>query len=148
MDKFQIGYLAGIIDGEGCVYVNKRKPHGRRKTFGYGVKVVVSITSYSLVEWFVTNARLTSIHHRLPEGNRKPQWMCTWNNSNAEWILNTVLPHLVIKKEQAKIGLELLVHMRTTPVVRGQCISPEIISYRDSMKDKISLLNRRGKQTD
>jgi hypothetical protein len=145
MDNFSIGYLAGIIDGEGCIYVNKRKPHGRRKTFGYGVKVVVSITSYNLVEWFIENAKLTSIHHKTPDGNRKQQWMCTWNNSKAEWLLETVLPHLVIKKKQGLLGLELLSHLRQTPINRGECVSEAHLEYRESIKARISLLNKRGK---
>lgn len=145
MNDIQIGYLAGIIDGEGCVYVNKRKPHGRRKTFGYGVKVCVSITSYNLVEWFVKNARLTSIHHKIPEGNRKEQWLCTWNNSTAEWLLTLVLPHLVIKTKQAKLGLRLLKHLRETPIVRGRCVQKKHLDYREEIKKSISALNKRGK---
>jgi len=146
MNKFQIGYLAGILDGEGCVYVNRRKAHGRRKTPGYSVKVSISITDYSLVEWFVEHTQLTSIHHTpKPEGNRKPKWLCTWNNSKAEWFLNLVLPHLVIKRPQAILGLELLEHLRTTPVIRGQCIPEEVLIYRESIKEQMSKFNQRGR---
>ncbi len=148
MTDLEIGYLAGIIDGEGCVYVNRRKATGRRKTPGYGVKVCVSITAYSLVEWFVKHAQLTSIHHSSqPEGNRKPKWLCTWNNSKAEWMLELLLPLLVIKQRQATLGLELLKHLRTTPINRGMCIAPEIINYRESIKMQIATLNFRGKPT-
>ena len=146
MKDIQIGYLAGIIDGEGCIYVNRRKASGRRKTPGYAVKVVVSITSYALVEWFQENAKLTSIHHSQPEGNRKEKWTCTWNNSKAEWILNTVLSHLVIKKKQATLGLQLLEHLRTTPIERGKTVSDDLIQYRESIKKQISILNFRGKK--
>lgn len=145
MTDIEVGYLAGIIDGEGCVYVNKRNPHGRRKTCGYGVKVCVSITSYNLVEWFIKHAQLSSIHHKIPDGNRKEQWLCTWNNSKAEWILKTVLPHLVIKNKQAELGLNLLKHLRETPIVRGKCVQKEHLNYREEIKKSISLLNRRGK---
>ena len=146
MNDFSVGYLAGIVDGEGCIYVNKRKPHGRRKTTGYSVKVCVSITSYDLVEWFIDNAKLSSIFHKKdPPGNRKPSWLCTWNASKAEWLLESILPHLVIKKRQAALGLELLRHLRQTPVNRGECICDEHLEYRESIKKKISTLNRRGK---
>ena len=145
MNDIEIGYLAGIIDGEGCVYVNRRKVHGRRKTPGYSVKVVVSITAYPLVEWFIEHAQLTSICETQKKGNRKKQWMCTWNNSKAEWILETILPYLVIKKPQAILGLELLKHLRTTPIKRGKPIAPEVIEYRESIKQQMSKLNFRGK---
>lgn len=146
MNETQIGYLAGIIDGEGCIYVNRRNPHGRRKTYGYGVKVCVNITSYALVDWLICHAQLTSIHHKPhPKGNRKEQWLCTWNNSKAEWLLNSVFEHLVIKTEQAKLGLQLLHHLRETPVIRGKCVSEENIKFRESIKKQISKLNTRGR---
>jgi len=145
MEDVKIGYLAGIIDGEGCVYVNRRKASGRRKTPGYSVKVVVSITSYPLVQWFIDNANLTSICHNQPKGNRKEKWVCTWNNSKAEHLLNAVLPYLVIKKQQAILGLELLNHLRTTPIQRGKPIADEFIQYRESIKQQISKLNFRGR---
>jgi hypothetical protein len=144
MNQIQIGYLTGIIDGEGCVYVNRRKVAGRRKTPGYSVKVVVSITDYSLVEWFSKHAKLTSICTYQPQGNRKRKWVCTWNNSKAEWLLNSILPYLVIKKRQAVLGLELLKHLRTTPIVRGKEISKEVVEYREDIKQQISKLNFRG----
>lgn len=100
MNQIEIGYLTGIIDGEGCIYVNRRKASGRRKTPGYSVKVVVSITDHNLVEWFEKHAQLTSICTFQPKGNRKRKWVCTWNNSKAEWLLNSILPYLVIKKNK------------------------------------------------
>lgn len=146
MNDINAAYLAGIIDGEGCVYVNRRKIAGRRKTPGYSVKVVVSITSYSLVEWFIKHADLTSIHYvENPGPNRKPKWGCTWNNSKAEWLLNNVLPYLVIKKLQAMLGIELLEHLRNTFGGKGKQVSEDNVVYRESIKQQISVLNKRGK---
>lgn len=141
-------YLAGIIDGEGCVYVNKRLPTGRRITPGYGVKVVVTITSRVLVEWFRSEAHLTSVHGHQKEGNRKYQWMCTWNNSAAEWLLSEIRPYMVIKTKQADLGLELLAHLRTSKVRGGlgKTVDAKEIEYRDSVKREIAFLNRRGRK--
>ena len=139
-------YMAGILDGEGCVYVNRRKATGRRKTPGYGVKVCVSTTDKSLVDWMESNARLTSIYYNdKVEGNRKPKWQCTWNNSAAEWLLNQTMRYLVIKTPQAELGLELLKHLRTTPAHRGQLTSDDVVAYRETIKARISKLNQRGR---
>lgn len=145
MNDLEKGYLAGIIDGEGCVYINKTKVTGRRKTPSYTVKVCVSITAESLVEWFKAHAQLTSIHHvPKPGGNRKPKWLCTWNNTAAEWLLETVYPHLVIKQEQAALGLELIRHLQKSKGHRGLTISDEDVAYREGIKQRMSLLNQRG----
>ena len=145
MTELEIGYIAGIVDGEGCVYVNRRKATGRRKTIGHSVKVVVTTTSHDLVKWLECHAELTSICYSEPKGNRKPKWLCTWNNSKAEWLLELILPYLVIKTPQAILGLELLRHLRSTPFHRGVCLAPEVIAYRESIKQDIAKLNFRGK---
>ena len=148
MKDTDIAYFAGIIDGEGCVYVNVRKVggKGRRKTPGFGVKLTISITDECLVNWFKEKCELTSIYYReKPGGNRKPKWQCTWNNSKAEKYLKLVLPHLVIKTQQAILGIELLEHLRNSPI-GGDCkqVSEEDVAYRLSIKQKISKLNKRG----
>lgn len=148
MNDIQKGYMAGIIDGEGCVYVNRRKAHGRRKTPGYSVKVVVSITNCDIVEWFKKHAKLTSANYVIRKGNRKNIWLCTWNNSKAEELLDQLVPHLIIKRKQAKLGLELLHHLRTTPIKRGVCITDDVLEYRENIKQQISKLNFRGKLLD
>jgi hypothetical protein len=151
MDRTERAYMAGIIDGEGCIYVNKRKPTGRRVTPGYGVKVCISITDRGLVDWMAAHAGLQSIHHVANPGpNRKPKWYCAWNNSMAELLLNQVREFLVIKTRQADLGLELLAHMRTTPLEKNALnmmapVSQENISYRESIKIKIGALNKRGR---
>lgn len=146
MDLWEIGYLAGILDGEGCVYVNRRKVMGNRKTPGYSLKVVVSITSERLVDWLKDRAKLTSIFRAEAneKTNRKAKWLCTWNNTAAEWILKLTLPYLIIKKDQANLGLELIKHLSTTKGHRGVCVPQEAVEYRELIKKKISILNRRG----
>lgn len=141
-------YMAGIIDGEGCIYVNRRKISllSNRQTPGYGVKLVISITNPEIVEWFKIHVQLTSVFYRETHGNRKDCYMCTWNNSAAESLLLAVLPYLVIKAKQAVLGLELLKHLRTSKVRGGlgHKVSTTDIEYRESIKTRIGELNKRG----
>lgn len=148
MKKVEIGYLAGILDGEGCVYVNKRKTGGRRKTPGYSVKVSVSTTDKSLVDWLVERAKLTSVHYvENPGPNRKPKWLCTWNNRAAQWFLKITLPYLVIKGPQAKLALNLFDHIDETRGKGGigNINSEAVVAYRENIKQQIAKLNKRGR---
>lgn len=138
-------YMAGILDGEGCIYVNRRKISGRRQTPGYGVKVAVAITNADIVEWFRNNVYLTSVCGFQPKGNRKYKWLCTWNNSAAEALLLALQPYLVIKVEQARLGLSLLKHLRTHKRTLGKPVEPEVIGWRESVKQQIATLNMRGR---
>lgn len=146
MKKVEIGYLAGILDGEGCVYVNRRKPGtGRRKTPGYSVKVCVTTTDKALVDWLRDKAKLTSVYYvENPGPNRKPKWLCTWNNTAATWVLNTTLPYLMIKKPQAILGLELLKHL-AQHFAPGIATNGNILAYREDVKQQIAKLNKRGR---
>lgn len=138
-------YMSGILDGEGCIYVNRRKPSGRRLTPGYGVKVVVNITSKAIVDWFRENVELTSIHGHQPEGNRQYKYLCTWNNSAAERLLLACRPYMVIKAAQADLGLALLKDLRENRGGVGQAVSDELVAWREEIKARISALNRRGR---
>jgi hypothetical protein len=146
IDNWQIPYMAGIVDGEGCIYVNRRKASGRRKTPGYGVKVVISITNQQIVEWMKVNMSLTSIHYHQPEGNRKPVWSCTWNNSAAETLLTKIQPYSIIKSKQIGLGLILLQHLRLSRKGGYGIVTPETdVQFRENIKLEISKLNKRGK---
>ena len=138
--------MAGIIDGEGCVYVNRRKASGRRKTPGYSVKVCVNITSKEIVNWFRENMELTSVFERHPPGNRKVAWLCTWNNTVAQTLLKQILPYSIIKKKQIELGIQLLDHLKKSKRGGpGNITSDDDIAFREKIKTEISLLNKRGK---
>ena len=143
-------YMAGILDGEGCVYINRRKPSGRRVTPGYGVKVCVSTTDRALVAWMQRWAGLRSVHHvPFPGPNRRPKWLCTWNNSYASHLLKTVRPFLVIKTKQADLAIGLCAHLLGSQRRAGGAGRPVVqaeVAYRESVKQAVALLNQRGRR--
>ena len=91
----ELGYIAGLIDGEGSVSVEQ--PQTARCA-----RVVISNTSQVLMEW---------LRNKLPEGKiyctkkRKDTWKDAYtfrlNGVQAYHLLRVVYPYLIIKKEQA-----------------------------------------------
>ena len=83
-------YLAGIVDGEGCI-TYRRNGKGR-----YYTRVTISQKRTQLLDWIV---------ERFGGAYSKTTWTC--GSRHSEWILTEILPYLVVKKDQAEVALEL-----------------------------------------
>src|SRR6266404_5180821 len=115
-DKAKWGYLAGMIDGEGFISLSKGKnPATNGNGYmtsapRYNLIVSVTGTNENLMKWLIENFGGSWSRDKSPARNPnwKPRvsWRCT-GNKNKEILLLGVLPYLVIKREQAVIGLEL-----------------------------------------
>jgi hypothetical protein len=81
MNEIDLAYIAGIIDGEGSIGINKIKNYNGTNTTYYRLLVQVC-----MVEGCI------------------PQWLC--DAFGAVSFLKVILPYLKIKKEQAEIAIE------------------------------------------
>jgi hypothetical protein len=113
-----LAYLAGIIDGEGTISMNdkrvmKRKSRGIRQTkkiyrarINFSTIVTVTNTDFRLMEWLIRNfGGSVSTTNRM-----NPKWRikCTWimPTTQISNILQQIIPHLILKREQAKLMVE------------------------------------------
>ena len=104
-------YLAGLLDGDGCIYANKRSRSTRGKvngksyeTFMYFLTVEISMCSYDAMkkihEWF--GGTLTVQKSRT--GRPYYHWR-VWNDAAVE-VLKLIYPYLIIKKKQAALAFK------------------------------------------
>ena|SRR5450755_2538267 len=98
-------YLAALIDGEGCISANKQ--HAPK----YHASVRVVNTDRRMLEWIVETFQIGIVtvnrRHRSPTNWK---WLYKWwvgGTIKLPYVLEGVMPFLVIKKEQAEIALEL-----------------------------------------
>lgn len=132
----QLAYLAGIIDGEGCItilyYAKQRK---------YIPNFSVVNTDLCLIEWLVDTFS-GKFYTRRPQKDRpldkvKYEWVIS--QSIIDKLLPKILPFLVIKKKNA----ELLLKFRETYKERGfQKVPDELREIRHAFYLKIRELNR------
>ena len=106
----QLAYLAGILDGEGCLKPS-RLPNKKTGEYIYKVaRVEVSNTSKELIDWLYG----TFGGHVCPmierEGNRKPQYRWKLRKQEMKDILPLVIPYFQIKKKEAEDILDLFKH--------------------------------------
>jgi hypothetical protein len=104
--RAKLGYLAGIMDGEGYFSVSTR-------TRVFGLRV--AMTDEAVVEWLHENfAGNVSRAGQTTAGNRVYTWTLQ-RQADLLYILPKLAPLLVLKREQAKAMLRLIRHLQRMP---------------------------------
>lgn len=107
--------MAGIMDGEGCFTIcrsfnNDREGNTLFSQYRYQARICITNTSETLLKW-VTDNFGGSYRFKPNAGNFENsgligEWNFTGGNKAMEKFLLSLLPYLVIKKDQAKILIE------------------------------------------
>jgi len=135
LTQFELGYVAGIVDGEGCISIMRRVA---RRSYGtyhdFTVHVTVGTTTFELCERLMQWVGGKTYYPHEIRGNRKPQayWVITRRGEVRDFLL-ALQPYLLIKKEQAKLALEFC--------QLGRSICPDM---RANLHGKMMELNHRG----
>lgn len=97
-----LGWAAGIIDGEGCILLNIY----RAGNDCYVLRVIVTNTDVSMLHRLKEIFGLGNIIPR-PSNNpkHKMRWYWEVSSKKAEQVLTLVEPYLVSKRKQAQLGL-------------------------------------------
>jgi hypothetical protein len=131
MSVAEAAYVAGIIDGEGSVYIDLRR----------GVvapKLSISNTYLPMLEWFVRTTGIGHINKHAPEGKTtKATFFLRCNGEGAETILRQVRQFMIIKKEQAAIAIAAQERLRD-PAIKSDR------SWHPMWHQRMKALNRRG----
>ena len=116
-------YLAGIIDGEGCIYIKKSTYRLRNPKYNdcinpsYSIRLQVKMNDERVLQILKNKFGGTlykekriyisklSIEHNIKTNRLMWVWQC--GDRNATKALKKLLPFLIIKKEQAKNALKL-----------------------------------------
>lgn len=132
-DKVKYGYLAGIIDGEGCLIISRSN---RGSYMNYYGRIHVKNTDQSLMKWLVNNFG-GNVHKHIPSNAIKHSIAYSWyfagNAHSKEVLLLALMPYLIVKKEQAKVLIEFF-----------RMSGEKNPDKREQLYQKMIALNRRG----
>lgn len=142
MKKANIAYLAGIIDGEGCITIYNRILRGKRN-----IVPIVQVTNCNtnLLEWIKNKTEVGKIY-KVVRTKQPSNWkdLYYWdirNGKNIEFLLKQLLPYLIIKKEHA---IKMIEFLELRKIRRKRCrasITKEEFGY----KKIFTILNKKGK---
>lgn len=140
-DSAALGYIAGLVDGEGNINISTAFCVGKSKSLSYHARVVITNTNELLMVWLLESLGGTIENRR----HRKPNWKPSWNwavyGDNAASLLKAIKPYLVIKKDQATLAMQLRslqkIRGKKTPDAKAQTVLANI-------KADMNRLNARG----
>lgn len=131
-DKAKFSYLAGIIDGEGCLTIGAGK---KGNVTNYNSIIMVANTNEKLIKWLQHNFGGNYYKSGRDVPNQKPAYIWRFlKKAEIEKLLLAILPYLIIKREQAIALLEFvrLPRYQETP------------EKREALFQKLKSLNKRG----
>lgn len=115
LDIATLAYIAGLVDGEGCLHAAVQKRLAARNVTGLRVDftkcVTVQMTDRSVIEWLAEVTGVGTVTRHAPSKRRcgtKPIW--NWRILGAGPIvqfLRAIRPYLRVKAEQADMLIEL-----------------------------------------
>jgi hypothetical protein len=145
MKRTELAYIAGLIDGEG--------------TIGFGFKAKGDIATYTLrlrvgmsdentIRWLQRTSGFGSVTFRdLSRRRRQTHWVWSVFSNQAASVLREVLPYLMVKKQQAELGI-LFQNSKGQPLVLlggAYGVTPEIRELRRYCVEEI--YNRNSQRT-
>ncbi len=150
LTREELAYVAGIIDGEGSISLCRSFAKRTRGRYVYPI-VRIANTDSVLIGWIESRFDSGCRSYTSAMNERcKPCHHITWAASKAVGILKLVYPFLVVKKDRAKIVIDL---WDSTEKLRkesggywgnGHPIPEVITNLRDSSFKKLAILNKRG----
>src|SRR5579885_581002 len=122
-----LAYLAGVIDGEGTITLERngtRRLHGQ---MGFSPKVIVANTNHALLQRVVNVFDALGVNPHIKtqaagsnNRGRMMYWIVVAGLAKCGRILRPILPHLVAKDGQARIVLDFIERRGDPALAKGK----------------------------
>ena len=142
LSSIDAAYLAGLVDGEGCITACHRRAHSetreRNPSAIGGVRV--AMCAPDLIQWIHSITGLGKVYH-LParKNTHKDSWLWTPGLRESARFLEAILPYLRLKGRQASLLVELA-HIKSQSR-RGR---QHNLERQQEIVREIHVLNKRG----
>ena len=135
--EWELGYLAGMIDGEGSIYIQRRLVHGH---WSYHPRFQITNTNRPVMEWI--HQTFGGLIYDKPRKHINLKWKMQIEWFTTVGLMDTLLPliypFLIIKKPQATIMMKF---RKTFTQKEGRSVSQETQNLRFEYLTQIKHLN-------
>src|SRR4051812_46174239 len=100
-----VAYLAGFFDGEGSIRIGKSYRARKEGEVYYYLLVTVNQLDAAPL-YLLQNLFNGTVTQKKSYNNHRPAFSWEIAATGAKYCLETMLPYLTVKKEQAKVGIE------------------------------------------
>ena len=143
MTNSQVAYIAGVIDGEGCLSV-RRIGANRFKQSTFWLQLKVSNTNKEILDYLLETTGLgrlsNAMINKTVTGNSKPYWKWMVKQSEALELLVLLRPWLIVKRRVTSLVFAL----RELQSSDWRNVDPKISEAREVIYAQIKEANFRG----
>ncbi len=136
----KMAYLGGLIDGEGHIGIYKGKY--KDGSVRYRTRLCISNTCHNLLGWLMKEFGGFHKTKKVYSKNHKESYSWQLNDNDTDYIIESVLPYLVIKRQQAIIYLS---YRKLQMISKNTCPGYSNVNHnlrKESYKTMKSLNNR------
>ncbi len=132
-------YIAGILDGEGCISLSKHHCYDKNRNTTYHLRVRITNTFPGIMDWIALKVGYGNIHKKkkYPEANRE-SWEWSLSGRRAIAFLNQLYPYLKIKRLQAKVAFKF---GKTISYPGQSKLDDKVLVFRKELRQRMSKLN-------
>ena len=131
-----LAYMAGLIDGEGCVSIDKIN-HKNGRTY-YGLRVTFTNSSIEVIEWIKDHFAKHTWHTTDHRGKKSIHCM-VWRSDQAAELLRSLQPYLVVKARHAEWAI--LFQDSLPDVGKAKTTTDEELAWRAEVREWMMHLN-------
>jgi hypothetical protein len=147
----ECAYLAGIVDGEGSIYIGAFSSNPKTGTPHYQTNIEVNNTDTRLIDWLVNTfggKKLAYTPKQTPKNSRKPVFRWIASGDRVTHMCEIMMPYLVIKVRQAQIMLKMRETFNHTGIKKGMqglpSVSNDILEIRKQLETEMRSLHCRN----
>lgn len=126
-----LAYLAGLIDGEGTIGIERRSGGPTYKNLRYTLIVAVQMSDRPAIDHIATLFQRSVMVKKPSDNMRKTAYRVTWQSRLAMELLEPLVPYLILKRPQAVTGIQF---QREQGAARriGAELSEEAVARKES----------------
>lgn len=136
MSEAEVAYVAGIIDGEGCIMIT---PHSPANSYSFACFLQITNADRRLIDKM---SELTGVGHITEHKDKcRTRPLYRWHvrkNKDLVDLLKRVYPHSAIKKEQIELVCKMMAASHN-----GKRVTPEMYNYRKKLWERMKELHAR-----
>ena len=150
-EKCFLAYIAGLIDGEGCINIIKTQRKletldGVKSYLSYRAQIAINMAdalALAMLKDLFSKSHLYYYRNKTQE-NRKPIWMWCIYDNNCWDFLKKIQPYLINKQEESRVLLSFIATKRKHHLYRdGLKLSKKYWKRLDRLHSKLMALRQR-----
>ena len=136
-------YIAGFIDGEGCISITKSKRR-QSSSYCYALNVIISNTNWGVLRYIQKYYGGTIVQLET-----RPMWIDRYalrvGTHSSHKLLKDLRKYFIVKNQQVGVALEFMKIKKKYSGELGKKFSVAFLQLQEGCKLKMDKLNKRGK---